>query len=232
MICIRCGEPSERVWCSTCVAKVCCSQRRHCVHRPARNGFARSALAAAALLMAASCSTAGGGGDQVANRRPTASSAPSPAPDRSRWAVERTVPEPTTSTRVTAPVRASRSKPAVRSTQPPRVERAPAPTAPPAPPAAAPAGECGPGKKSRSLSDRCWGPLLARYPWAGGLAKALGVLYCESTGDQNATNGIHHSLMQVANGPYDPEANIAAAWSIYREREKRGQAGWSAWSCA
>lgn len=63
MTCHRCGaefaashQPGRVAWCPACVAKVCCTRhaqgRAFCPHRPARNAFARSALAAAALLLA------------------------------------------------------------------------------------------------------------------------------------------------------------------------------------
>lgn len=67
-----------------------------------------------------------------------------------------------------------------------------------------------------------WRDLVARYSW--NVTDACAVLWCESRGDPDATNGIHHGLMQIAHGTYDPEGNVAQAFAMWSRR------GWQPWS--
>lgn len=61
--------------------------------------------------------------------------------------------------------------------------------------------------------------------------KTCGVMACESSGDPNAIGprqpdgSYPHGLMQILNGPFDPEENMALAASM------RARRGWQPWAC-
>lgn len=74
-----------------------------------------------------------------------------------------------------------------------------------------------------------WTDLVTKY-FPGEVSKTCGVMACESSGNPNATgprqpNGSYpKGLMQILNGPYDPEANLKLAASM------RASRGWQPWS--
>jgi hypothetical protein len=99
-----------------------------------------------------------------------------------------------------------------------------------APARVATTGGCGPGKKSRQQMIACWTPLVSQWPWPN-VGRVWSVMECESQGDQTAIGpatryGRAHGLMQIMNGPYDPQANMAAAWAI-----SAGGTRWGRWDC-
>jgi hypothetical protein len=79
--------------------------------------------------------------------------------------------------------------------------------------AARPAGDCW-----------GWGHLVFAYDWPHSTACA--VLGCESGGNPNAKNRRSSAtgLFQILNGPYDPAANVALAYRMWRAR------GWQPWN--
>lgn len=227
MTCTRCNEdfdadaiPGGPLWCPRCVASVCCSRRSTCEHRHARrrSRFAGAAIAAAALM--AACSTSGDGGPKVA--MPSKASVPIATPDRTRLAVEGTVPDPTTSTRPTSPPRASRSRPAPsRAVTPPaQPRRAPVATAAPQPT----------GSIQQAICDA----------FRSACAWALRVAKCESGFNPRATNGSHRGLFQISTRwhaartqrmgytleqLWEVGPNISVALAIYNEQ------GPGPWQC-
>ena len=68
-----------------------------------------------------------------------------------------------------------------------------------------------------------WNAIIARYPWDVRVAERI--VWCESRGDPNARNGSGAiGLFQILGGSFDPEANVASAYEMYRAR------GWQPWS--
>lgn len=92
----------------------------------------------------------------------------------------------------------------------------------------------------RTYRAEQWRPLVERYFPPGDVDWALRVIWCESRGDPNASNGSHDGLMQQSRrywpgraakagwagaSPFDPEANLAvSAWLL-----RTG--GRSHWTC-
>lgn len=69
-----------------------------------------------------------------------------------------------------------------------------------------------------------WMSLVARHDWD--VQVACRILWCESGGDQNARNGRHVGLFQIADGPADPAENVALAHRMYQRR------GWQPWEAS
>lgn len=99
--------------------------------------------------------------------------------------------------------------------------------------------DCGPHAMTPAQIHVCWGPSLARYPWA--VATAEAIIYQESRGNYLAYNatafrsgGHATGLMQILdrNDPVfhnqllDPTFNIDEAWRMYGPRDHRG---WQPW---
>lgn len=97
-------------------------------------------------------------------------------------------------------------------------------------------GSCGPEAMSRAQAHSCWdaliqGPSESPYQWS--YSKAFEIMYCESRGDYLAHNKSGaNGLMQVMGGPYDPAANMSAAYELYLESIKENGNGWRPWVCA
>jgi hypothetical protein len=77
------------------------------------------------------------------------------------------------------------------------------------------------GRPHRVSGPVDWKALVARYAWDVALAER--VLWCESRGDPNAENAGANGLFQIIGGPFEPEANVALAYDMYRAR------GWTPW---
>jgi soluble lytic murein transglycosylase-like protein len=89
-----------------------------------------------------------------------------------------------------------------------RVARAVRPAPRPAPPSSGPVD---------------WKAIVARHPWDVAIAERI--VWCESRGNPNAQNGSGATgLFQILGGSFDPEANVASAYDMYRAR------GWQPWS--
>jgi hypothetical protein len=137
-------------------------------------------------------------------------------------------PPPTTTT--VAPTTTSTTAPALNRPTPHPVSRSyvrPAPSPAPAPPATNgwptrvlhAAGCMDNGPHSVALAHQCWDGLIAKYPWP--TATMFNVMMCESAGNPWDTGiqtsyGRARGLMQDMEGPYDPEQNMAVAYSKYR----------------
>lgn len=133
-----------------------------------------------------------------------------------------------TSEKIRSSSRLFAGKPAYHDIQGARRPPAPHTTPTAAPAAPVPAGACI-GRMQPPQAHACWDRLINQYAWPH--AKAFAVMYCESTGDPNNTGpqtryGRGHGLMQVMNGPYDPDANMALAFQMWKK------SGWGPWSCA
>jgi len=81
-----------------------------------------------------------------------------------------------------------------------------------------------PRQRATSAGVERWRQLVARYDWP--VDSALAVMWCESRGDPNAYNASSGAtgLFQILHGPLDPEANIALAYRMWRDR------GWQPWN--
>jgi soluble lytic murein transglycosylase-like protein len=80
--------------------------------------------------------------------------------------------------------------------------------------------------RQQAMHD-CWSGLVGQYAWPS-TTKVWSVMWCESKGDPTAHNASGaNGLMQEMNGPYDPAANIARAWS-----QSRHGTYWVPWSCS
>ena len=74
---------------------------------------------------------------------------------------------------------------------------------------------------SRPAPPGTWEALIARYPWDVSLARQI--MWCESRGDPAAENAGANGLFQIQGGPFEPAANVALAYQMYRNR------GWQPW---
>lgn len=138
--------------------------------------------------------------------------------------VTTTTAPPSPTTTAPPPKRASRSD--ARRTPPVRL----APVAP-----VDPGGDCMTGWAFRdpaaqtAKAHRCWDDLLARYSW--NQTTAFRIMMCESGGDPHNIGpptryGRAQGLMQILpGGSFDPETNMAQAWSKYQ------RSGWRPWVC-
>jgi hypothetical protein len=90
----------------------------------------------------------------------------------------------------------------------------------------APPSSPGPRAVALRPPDGCagWAALVGRHDWPTGTA--CRILWCESRGDPDARNGRHVGLFQIADGPADPEANVALAHAMWARR------GWQPWGAS
>ena len=160
-----------------------------------------------------------------------------PVPSSVDWDTTTTAPPPpivTTAAPAPPQTRPTVAKPPQRASR--SQATSPPATATPAPPPA-PVGDgsysasCVGRKMSVGEAHACWDGLIAKY-FPGQQGKAFGVMYCESTGNSQARGprhpkyGVPTGLMQIMNGPTDPDANMALAAQMQRNR------GWQPWACA